>query len=52
MQRAGTTGTLLPAFRTRRLQAVKVRSCRPYAATRWYEDLTLPKIQRLPVTIP
>ena len=52
MLRAGTTGALLPTFRTRRLQAVKIRSCRSYAAEGWYEDLTLPKTQSLPATIP
>jgi hypothetical protein len=41
-----------PFLVARRFQAVKVRSCRPYAAMRWYEDLTLPKTQSLPVAIP
>ena len=41
-----------PCLVTRRFQAVKIGSCRSYAATRWYEDLTLPKTQSLPATIP
>ena len=50
--RTAVTGASLPAFRTRRFQAVKARSCRSYAAKGWHEDLTLPKIQSLPAAIP